>query len=307
MDIIRTKPTTIDSKHGTTGKTVNLSANYFRIIKKPSWCLYQYRVDFSPDIESTAIRKGLVRSQKEMLGGYLFDAGSMLFTSNKLQSDVVDVVAKTRTDETIKITFKFVGTISMLDGHATQIFNIIMRRALEGLNLQLVGRNFFDAGAKVDIPDFKLQLWPGYTTSIRQHEDDLLMCGEITHKVMRMETVYDIILSCSANNREYKDSFAKAVVGTTVLTDYNNKTYRIDDVDWSTTVNATFETKAGPVSFVDYYKSKYNIEIRDRKQPLLVSKARARDVRGGMSETIQLVPELCRITGLTDDMRANFQ
>lgn len=40
---------------------------------------------------------------------------------------------------------------------------------------------------------------------------------------------------------------------------------------------------------------------------LLVSKARARDRRGGVNETIQLVPELRQITRITDDMLKNFQ
>lgn len=39
-----------------------------------------------------------------------------------------------------------------------------------------------------------------------------------------------------------------------VLTDYNNKFYRIDDVDFSTSPESTFKTKSGNESFIDYYK-----------------------------------------------------
>lgn len=39
----------------------------------------------------------------------------------------------------------------------------------------------------------KFELWPGYITSIRQHESDLLMCAEITHKVMRQENLLEIL------------------------------------------------------------------------------------------------------------------
>lgn len=42
------------------------------------------------------------------------------------------------------------------------------------------------------------------------------------------------------------------------------------------------------------------------RQPMLVSRAKAREIRAGMAETIYLVPELCRMTGLTDAQRANF-
>lgn len=50
-----------------------------------------------------------------------------------------------------------------------------------------------------------MELWPGYLTSIRQHENDILMCAEITHKVMRQQTVLDILNDCfRKNNDNYK-------------------------------------------------------------------------------------------------------
>lgn len=103
------------------------------------------------------------------------------------------------------------------------------------------------------IPQFKFELWPGYTTSIRQHEHHIMMCAEITHKVMRTETIHDIMVRISREDRDFQGAFLQEVLGTTVLTDYNNKTYRIDDVDFSKKPSDTFDTKNGPVSFIDYY------------------------------------------------------
>lgn len=40
---------------------------------------------------------------------------------------------------------------------------------------------------------------------------------------------------------------------------------------------------------------------------MLISKAKARDIRAGQAEIIALVPELCRATGITEEMRTNFQ
>nr|CAD7430757.1 unnamed protein product [Timema monikensis] len=51
---------------------------------------------------------------------------------------------------------------------------------------------------------------------------------------------------------------------------------------------------------------KYQINITQPKQPMLVSRSKPRELRAGMSELVYLVPELCRMTGLTDEMRANF-
>lgn len=63
---------------------------------------------------------------------------------------------------------------------------------------------------QVVLPEFKLELWPGYVTSIRQHECDILMCAEITNKVMRLDTLLDILNACyEENNQQYRVSYSK--------------------------------------------------------------------------------------------------
>ena len=41
-------------------------------------------------------------------------------------------------------------------------------------------------------------------------------------------------------------------------------------------------------------------------QPLLVSKPKKKDVRAGQEGNILLLPELCTLTGLSDEVRADF-
>lgn len=81
------------------------------------------------------------------------------------------------------------------------------------------------------------------------------MCAEITHKVMRVETIYDIMARVKREERDFQTAFLQEVLGTTVLTDYNNKTYRIDDIDFTKKASDTFETKNGPITFIDYYRN----------------------------------------------------
>lgn len=53
-------------------------------------------------------------------------------------------------DETkIRIMVGLVGDLKEGDYHYLQFFNILMRKALSHLELELVGRNFYDAKAKV--------------------------------------------------------------------------------------------------------------------------------------------------------------
>jgi len=51
--------------------------------------------------------------------------------------------------------------------------------------------------------------------------------------------------------------FSQAIAGCIVLTDYNNATYRVTDVDFDVTPRSTFEVKkkgtVTKISYVDYY------------------------------------------------------
>lgn len=101
-----------------------------------------------------------------------------------------------------------------------------------------------------------MELWPGYITSIRQHESQILLCAEVSSKVMRMDTVYHFLLECSRqDSAKYKQLFQAGIIGSVVLTDYNNRTYNIDDVDWEQTPRSTFHAKGADISYVDYYRS----------------------------------------------------
>lgn len=59
--ILVTKPPSMSTKQGTSGRAVKLTTNYFRLINKPDWTLFQYRVDFAPDPERTMVKKRLFR------------------------------------------------------------------------------------------------------------------------------------------------------------------------------------------------------------------------------------------------------
>jgi aubergine-like protein len=72
---------------GTSGRTVMLKANYFRLETHTDWCLYQYRVDFAPEEDRTRVRKALLRNHQAVLGSYIFD-GTVMYTSRRLAQDV---------------------------------------------------------------------------------------------------------------------------------------------------------------------------------------------------------------------------
>lgn len=305
-DILMTRPKNIQNKQGSSGRPINLMANYFQLLHAGKWALYQYRVDFSPAVDATSTRKFLMRTgMREVIkGGYLFD-GTVMYTPQRIQ-DNLEVFVKNDAEENIRITCRLVGDVAWGDYHYIQLFNLIIRKCFVCMQFQLLGRNYFDAALKTTIPEFKLELWPGFTTSMRQHEKDILLNVDVSSKVMRTDTVLDLFSECM-NSRNPKAEFQERVIGNVVLTFYNNKTYRIDDVDFSMTPESTFAKRDGEqISYMEYYKKKYNVNIRQRSQPMLISRSKPREIRAGMPETVILVPELCQMTGLTDKQRENF-
>ncbi len=50
--VLYTRPEMLTEKKGTTGTPVKILCNYFEVINKPDWVLYQYHVDFAPVIDS---------------------------------------------------------------------------------------------------------------------------------------------------------------------------------------------------------------------------------------------------------------
>ncbi|PNF25797.1 hypothetical protein B7P43_G11743 [Cryptotermes secundus] len=254
--VLSTKPEDVLSKKGTTGRVVELQTNYFRLPTVTNWQLYQYRVDFKPEEDSSAEKKRIVREFKEMLGGYLFD-GTMLYTPHKYQKDPMTFFSTRPSDNTkICVTVQTVGLLAFGDYHYVQFFNILMRHILESLKLQLVGRYYYDPSACIKLDGHQLEVWPGYVTSIRQHENELLLCAEVTHKVMRHDTAYSLLERCCRSD------------------------------------SGNFQ--------------KYKVKIRDLSQPMLVSLRKKRNLLSGQDCLIYLVPELCCMTGLSEQMRKNF-
>lgn len=308
-EIVVTRLPNAPTKQGISGTKTVLKTNYFRLVRKePNKSVFQYRIDFEPVIEDVRLIHELLRVQGPTIGPYIFD-GTMLFLYNKLKSEEVELQVKDSRRDTglYKLKIRHVGTVDMASEKAMMILNLMHRQAMASLKLLQMNRNFFDPVAKIAIPQYGLELYPGYATSIRQHEADIMLCVEITHRVLRTDTCYKTLMDMQRNPASYKDNFKKALIGSVVMTIYNDKTYKVTDVDFNVTPSSTFSKKDGSnVSFVDYFKQVYNITIRDPRQPMLVSVPSLRMQRAGVTGPIMLVPELCRLTGITDDMRRDF-
>lgn len=59
-------------------------------------------------------------------------------------------------------------------------------------------------------------------------------------------------MKCKSNDKDSKQEIMVALLGSTVITHYNRKTYRIDDIDFTMTPLSTFNQHGTKVSIFNF-------------------------------------------------------
>jgi aubergine-like protein len=180
-------------------------------------------------------------------------------------------------------------------------FNSMMR----GLKFENIGPRQFNPAAAHSLSAHNIKVWPGFDARMIMKEAGALLNVDVAFKVIRTDSVLGYVsqLRDKAEQRggDWQEAIQTALAHCTVVTRYNQKTYRVERVDFSMSPSTTFDKNGTQVSYAEYYKTRYNENIKDPNQPLLINKDRK------TGNEIALIPELCQLTGLTDAMRADFR
>jgi len=294
----------------TTGRKLTLAANYFRFdfLDKTKKTFYKYSVNFFPELpgDSVKLRATILgRARKEImsiLGNYIFNNSTLFSLEN--YPDIIEFSVDFNS-QSYKINIKQTNVIDFKSYEAEAIYKKFFNLMLRKISFVQIRKNFFNPAGAKHLQTHKLEIWPGFNSSVNILNEGVLLNMNILYKVLRPETALDIVRNLgqdsSRNCNDLKEIFNDYFKGVAVLTRYNNdKIYIIDEVDLEKTPASKFESKDGPVSYLDYYKKKYGIKINVLDQPLLIHRDKKKN------QEIHLIPELCYLTGLTDEMRANF-
>lgn len=316
-DFTHTRPESLVTKQGNSGRPIPLKANFVKMQKVcdasnlSSVLIYQYHVSFEPSVDSKSIRHRLLKEQDKSLGVIdpIFD-GMILYLPRQLRFSKL-LTKHPNTGEEVQIGLELTAELIPTDSQCTTFLNVTNRRVQELLGLVQIGRHFFDRSKSVAIPAHRMEVWPGYNTAIRRYEDSLLLNIDVVHKMLRQQSVLDFVASClKEGGPRGKDMAAKELIGTSVLTRYNNKLYQVDDILWDKhPETTTFDKKDGTtLNLCQYIQEQYahtGAEVNVTGQPLLLSRAKKRGLDGNANADILLIPELCYMTGLTEKMRAD--
>lgn len=294
---------------GSQGAPIPLACNYIRLKSDPNKGVYMYEVRFFPNIDSNNLKMKYLNEHRDKFGGTKTFDGVTLYLPILLPSKLTTYVSKSVADGSnieIRILFKRKESL----GKCLHLYNVLFRRVMNTLQYVQFDRKHFDPTAPKIIPHAKLEIWPGYVTAVDEYEGGIMLCCDVSHKLLCQKTVLEMLTEIyRCNPEQFQENAKKSLLGCIIITRYNNQTYRIDDILFDKNPLDQFDTKSGAISFYDYYRRNYNIEIYDVKQPLLLSIRKQRSANQTKAEDflICLIPELCYLTGLCDDLRKDLK
>ena len=76
------------------------------------------------------------------------------------------------------------------------------------LKMVQMNKNFYDPRAGPMVPQHKLEIWLGYVTAVQEFEGGIMLCCDVSHKVLRTQTAYELTPSSTFTDyNEVEKSF----------------------------------------------------------------------------------------------------
>lgn len=199
-----------------------------------------------------------------------------------------------------------VSTISKKGNKVTQMINIILKQAVRDLKYVEIGKfsKFFDISKKIELEKTDLIIYKGMQFNTLPTAKNIFLMTDYACRILRKQTALQFLGPINSNSESL-------IVGESVITQYNNfQTYKIDRLDTTKNPRSTFlwsKTNL-QISFAEYYKQRYGKIVKDLNQPLLVTIRKFREPNSNIVKTEEnyLIPELCNMTGLTEQQRNDF-
>lgn len=151
--------------------------------------------------------------------------GVKLCLPAKMPRDVTHFTsANPETEDSVAVSLHFKAKRKGSDLGVIQHYNILFNRVFRALKFSMHNRNFYDPMGAHHIKQHNLQVWPGYITAVDEYEGGLLLNLDIGHRVLRTETVKDFLTGLARRSTtNFKADAEKALLGTSILTRYNNR------------------------------------------------------------------------------------
>lgn len=310
----------------TNKKASSVYCNLFKVKLKNKNLYYQYSINFIPEIDLRNKRAQIrLLNQKydeikNTFGDFLF-TGDTLFSLNDMNDkDIFECVAKDK--QITKDGEKFDVEYSICIKKTQQIIDLNNISARENpaskILLELIIKEILKANPYIDFyknlyvknnekkavsgSGFKVDFYPGYTTSIVNTQNGIYLNVQLKNKILSTSSCLQLLQektekgTLMSNAEVLKELF----ISKTVRTTYAKRNYKIDDICFDKNpVNTSFNYNGKNISLFNYYQVAHKITIKDKKQPLFVM---YRTNEEGETDNVYLIPELMNLAGIDDEM-----
>ena len=282
----------------------NFIVNHFKFIALHGGndSIHKYSVTIDPEIpESNCVLKrkviDIARPNIQIqLNSYLIYYNSIFSRTNTLNSLLLQVTC----DEILyNLKINHVAELHPFDNEHIHFMKVLLNSLLKNLKFQRIGQKYFNPKKANSVENWPLKIWPGFSASLYGTNTSSILKIDLCSKVANTSTVLSFIQELKMKGVPSNDSINQLLKGRVIYTIYNNKTYKVEGVNFSRTPKDEFKQKNNTITFLAYYEKYYSYKIKDQNQPLLFSKAKT-------GETLEFIPELCCLTGLDEEMRKDF-
>uniref|UniRef100_A0A0K0DAK6 Piwi domain-containing protein n=2 Tax=Angiostrongylus cantonensis TaxID=6313 RepID=A0A0K0DAK6_ANGCA len=298
---------------GIHGEPALFVANFLPLEQQPDQAVYEYRVEFDPPVESRTIRYQLLDQchiQEDFGSAFVFN-GTAVYVASSTELEGMYIARHPNTNEEINIRLHSLTRLSQNHPQAIICYSIVMKSCMDMIGLKRVGKSHHDDQEKIELKECHIELWPGFEIAIKQCENRLMLCIENRFRVIRTQSVWDIMSyeyeRMRQNPKRFHVKMDEMLVGATVCTRYNNKMYRVTSINYEMSPASTFTLLDGSVTTLkEYFENNYNLTVTQLEQPVIICEWKTKQV-DCLPCVVYLLPELCFPTGLTDAMRQNFR
>lgn len=127
-------------------------------------------------------------------------------------------------------------------------------------DLESFGRNQVVGNVNGRTVDYGMNIGQGFYSSSQIWADQkLFFLIDTCSKIVRKDTALNAIKKLGK-----KDAIEEELVGYSVMASYSNKrNYIVTGIDFKKNPKSTFDCQGQQMTYIDYYKKKYNIKIQD--------------------------------------------
>ncbi|OWR52302.1 AGO3 protein, partial [Danaus plexippus plexippus] len=220
-EISQTEPVVMKGESGT---PCDLTANFIYLKYKDN-SVFEYEVRYEPDQDYKHLRFKLLNEHNHFFQQKAFD-GTTLYVPHKLPDEALNLVSTNPYDDS-KVNITILYRRPRLLREMIHIYNMLFKHIMRDLNLVRFGRQHYNENAAIQIPQYKLEVCPGYVTAVDEYEGGLMLTLDSTHRVLRTQTVLSLIKeTVQTQGAAWKRYISDALIGTSVMTTYNKKLFR---------------------------------------------------------------------------------